>query len=76
MIFVKSMIVLTLLRKNTCLKNPSCIDLIITNKPRSSEGSMTIEAGLSDFHKLSLTVISFPQKAKVKYHQIWQLSQF
>ena len=71
MIFVKSIIVLTLLRKNTCLKNPSCIDLIITNKPRSSEGSMTIEAGLSDFHKLSLTVIKvFYKKQKsniIKY---------
>ena len=48
------------IKKYTCFKNPqnpSCIDLIITNKPRNFKGSMTIETGLSDFHKLSLTVM-------------------
>ena len=60
MISVKSMIVVILLKKNTCFKNPqnpSCIDLIITNKSRSFERSVTIETGLSDFYKLSLTVM-------------------
>ena len=41
-----------IIKKNACFKNPrnsSCIDLIITNKPRSFEGSMTIETGLSYF---------------------------
>ena len=44
----------------TCFKKPqipSCIDLIITNKPRSCEMFMTIETELSNFHKLSLTVM-------------------
>ena len=48
------------IKKYTCFKNPqnpSCIDLIITNKPRNFKGSMTIETGLSDFHKLSLTIM-------------------
>ena len=47
-------------KKNTCFKNPqnpSCIDLIITNKPRSFERSMAIETGLFDVNKLSLTVM-------------------
>ena len=68
MIFIKSMIVLTLFKKNTCLKNlqnPSCIDLIITNKPRSFEGSLTIETGLSQFNKLSLTVTKVFYKSQI-----------
>ena len=68
MIFIKSMIVLTLFKKNTCLKNlqnPSCIDLIITNKPRSFERSLTIETGLSEFNKLSLTVTKVFYKSQI-----------
>ena len=67
------MIVVTLLKKHFFKnpQNPSCIDLIITNNPRSFEGSMTIETGLSDFHKLSLTVMKiFYKKQKsniIKY---------
>ena len=54
------------IKKYTCFKNPqnpSCIDLIITNKPRNFKGSITIETGLSDFHKLSLTVMKFSIKS-------------
>ena len=68
MIFIKSKIVLTLFKKNTCLKNlqnPSCIDLIITNKPRSFERSLTIETGLSEFNKLSLTVTKVFYKSQI-----------
>ena len=49
-----------LLDKSTCYKNPtssSCVDLIIRNKPRSFQNSCTFKNGLSDFHKMTLTVL-------------------
>ena len=39
-------------------ENPTCIDLILTNKPRNFMHSKTIETGLSDFHKLTVTVLT------------------
>ena len=47
-----------IVKDKTCFKNPSnpsCIDLIITNKPRSFQHTTTFETGLSDFHKMVLT---------------------
>ena len=38
------------------LDNPSCIDLILTNKPLSFQNSCVVETGLSDFHRMMLTV--------------------
>ena len=40
--------------KPVCFKNPDkpCIDLILTNCPRSFQSSCAMETGLSDFHKL------------------------
>ena len=49
-----------LIKDKTCFKNPnkpSCIDLIITNRPKSFQNSMVIETGLSDFHKMCITVM-------------------
>ena len=49
-----------LIKENTCFKNPlnpSCIDLMLTNKIRSFQNSQTLEIGLSDHHKLTLTVL-------------------
>ena len=43
----------SLVSKPTCFKNPnnpSCIDLILTNKPLSFKNIPLIETGLSDFH--------------------------
>ena len=37
--------------------NPTCIDLILTNRARSFQNSCTIETGLSDFHKMIVTVM-------------------
>ena len=50
----------SLIKEPTCYKNPnkpSCIDLILTNKPRSFQHSCVIETGLSDFHKMTVTVM-------------------
>ena len=61
----------SLIKEKTCYKNPerpSCIDLILTNSPRSFQNSNVFETGLSDFHKLVVTVMKqhFPKlKPKV-----------
>ena len=52
----------TLITQKTCLKNhenPACIDLILTNSPRtrSFQSSSLFETGLSDFYKLTITVL-------------------
>ena len=49
-----------LIKKPTCFKNPGnpkTIDLILTNRPRCFCNSDTLETGLSDFHKLTVTVL-------------------
>ena len=49
-----------LITKLTCFKNPlnpSLIDLILTNRHRSFQNNKVIEPGLSDHHKLTITVM-------------------
>ena len=49
-----------LIKDKTCFQNrakPTCIDLIITNRPKCFQDSVVIETGLSDFHKISATVM-------------------
>ena len=49
-----------LLTLKTCFKNPnkvSCIDLTITNRPKSFQNSLVIETGLFYFQKICITVI-------------------
>ena len=46
-----------IIREKTYFKNPnnpSCIDLIITNRPKSFQNSMFIETGLPDFRKMCI----------------------
>ena len=48
-----------LCHKSTCYKNPqkpSCIDLFLTNSPKSFQNTQAMETGLSDFHKLVATI--------------------
>ena len=48
-----------LIKEPTCFKsneNPSSIDVILTNKKHCFQNSMTIETGLSDFHRMTVTV--------------------
>ena len=50
----------SLIKQPTCFKNlekPSYIDLILTNKPRSFHSTCVIETGLSDFHKMNVSVL-------------------
>ena len=64
-----------LFKQNICFKNPDkpiCIDLILTNCPRSFQNTDTFETGLSDFHKLTFTLVKqhFPkQKHRVVIHR-------
>ena len=51
---------LNLIKDPTCYKNPdnpSLIDLILTNKSSCFQHSRTYETGLSDFHKMTITVM-------------------
>ena len=55
-----------LVKEPTCFKsleNPSCIDLFLTNSPLSFQNTGTITTGLSDFHKMVVTVMktSYPK---------------
>ena len=58
--FCDSYSLTSLIKQLTCYKNPShpkCIDLILTNVPRSFQTTCVIETGLSDFHLMTLTVM-------------------
>ena len=58
----------SLIKQPTCYKNPNnptCIDLILSNTPRSFQSSCVIETGLSDFHLMTLTVM---KKSFRKFH--------
>ena len=62
-----------LINKPTCFKNPqhpTSIDIILTNKPRSFQNSTVIETGLSDFHRLTATVmkVNFKKQAPKVIH--------
>ena len=59
----------TLVKQKICFKNPenpTCVNLILTNSPRSFQNSSVFETGLSDFHKLTLTVLKSIPKLKPK----------
>ena len=65
----------SLVREPTCFKsigNPSCIDLFITNKSKSFQNTITLATGLSDFHKMVITVMKTKfgkQKPRVLYYR-------
>ena len=64
-----------IVKDKTCFKNPnnpSCIDLFLTNSPDSFHSTQAISTGLSDVHKLVMTVMktSFKtQKGKQIYYR-------
>ena len=65
----------SIVNKPTCFKipkNPSCIDLMLTNKQERFLKAETTETGLSDFHKMVVSVFktSFKnQKPKIVTHR-------
>ena len=49
-----------MVNKATFYKNPrkpACIDLILTDSPESFQDSCVVETGISDFHKMVVTVM-------------------
>ena len=64
-----------LIKGPTCYKNPdkpSCIDLILTNKSRSFHSFHIIETGISDFHKMTVSVMEIyftKQKSNIIYYR-------
>ena len=58
--FCKSYSFNSLIKQPTCFKNPenpSCIDLNLTNKPRSFQTKCVIETRLPDFHRMTIFVL-------------------
>ena len=56
-----------LINEPTCYKNPknpSSIDMILTNRKHSFENSTTVEKGLSDHHKMIITMMKGKFKKK------------
>ena len=55
----------------TCFKiplNPSSIDVMLTNKPRSFYNSNTVETGVSDHHRMTISIMKtfFPKQAYIQ----------
>ena len=64
-----------LLKEPTCYKhpdNPSYIDLFLTNRPRTFQCTATVETGISDLHKLVVTVLKtfyIKQRPKITHYR-------
>ena len=69
----------SLVHDYTCFKNidnPSCIDLILTNKSLCFQNTSVIDNGLSDFHKLTLNTMkaSFQkQEPKILHYRNYKI---
>ena len=62
-----------IVKENTCFKNalnPSRIDLFITNSPLSFQNTIAVFNGLSNFHKIVITVMkmSFRKHSPIERH--------
>ena len=61
-------------------ENPSTIDLVIINKPKSFQNTIGISTGLSDFHKMILTTmkITFPNAVpkSITYKDMKKLAEY
>ena len=58
--FMKVYNLKNLVKGPTCFENPgkpSCIDLTLSNKSKTFQTSQIIETGISDFHKMVITVL-------------------
>ena len=73
--FCNSFNLMSMINKPTCYKNPgksTCVDLILTNSLDSFQNYCFIEADLSDFHKMIVTVMNiYPIR---KLHQKLQIT--
>ena len=64
-----------LVKNKTCfksIKNPSYVDLIITNNCKSFQNTTVVSTGCSDFHKMALTILKskfIKAKPRVIYYR-------
>ena len=69
-----------IVKEPICFKNPenpSCIDLFLTNRPRCFQNTVAVETGISDFHKMVVTVLKvFYKKQKPKIIQYRKYDNF
>ena len=69
-----------LIKVPTCFKNPerpTSIDVMLTNSYRSFQNSCAIETGLSDFHKMIVTILKiYFQKKEPKIIQYRDYKNF
>ena len=71
--FLQTFNLYNLVKEPTCYKGntPKCIDLMLTNKKHSFKNTITVETGLSDFHKLTATNLKTEfikaEPIKIKY---------
>ena len=70
----------SLIKEPTCYKNPekpTCIDLILTNFPRQFQATLTLQTGLSDFHKMTVAAFKseFPHQIP-KMISYWNYKHF
>ena len=59
-VFCETYNLTNLITNPTCFKsidNPSCIDVMLTNRSLCFENSTVVETGLSDCHKMTITVM-------------------
>ena len=59
---------LRLVKEPTCLENPYnslCIDLFLTNRPRSIQNTVTIETAITNFHEMAISVLNVFYKKKM-----------
>ena len=67
-----------IIEQKTCFKNvfsPSCVDLFITNSPKSFQHTHCFSCSLSDHHNFVLTVLKNTfgkQKSNIKYYRDWK----
>ena len=82
--FCKEYRLKNLVKGATCYKNPekpSCIDLILTNRPRF-RGCHIIETRLSDFHKMTVTKMKMyfqkqgPRVIHYRYYKSFNTPKF
>ena len=65
--FCESYFLENMVKKSACFKNPAkptCIELIITNKPGMFQNAQTYETGLSDFYKLVVSAMKLKYKKR------------
>ena len=66
------------MKQKTCFRNflnPSCINLFITNRPKSFQHTNSFSRGLSDHHNFVVTVLKNTfgkQKSNIKYYRDWK----